>query len=57
MLADLERREQTLLAEHEASLSAAITASHDPMLAAAEEMNARSAPEPGPASAGPQMRM
>lgn len=55
MLADLQRREQTLLAEHEASLSAAITASHDPMV----EQYARPVPQPEaePAYAGPQMRM
>lgn len=55
MLADLGRREQTLLAEHEASLSAAITASHDPMHAPAQERYAR--PEPEPAHATPQMSM
>lgn len=55
MLADLQRREQTLLAEHEASLSAAITASHDPMHAPAPERYAR--PEPEPAHTAPQMTM
>lgn len=55
MLADFGRFERTLLAEHEASLSAAITASHDPM----QERYARPAPQPEaePAYAGPQMRI
>ena len=53
MLADLGRREQTLLAEHEAALSAAITASHDPMHSPAPERYAK----PEPAHAAPQMTM
>ncbi|SDB71466.1 hypothetical protein [Belnapia rosea] len=59
MLADLRKREETLIAVHEESLSEALQSSHDPMLGAAPERDARPAPQPEaePAYAGPQMRM